>query len=146
MEINTKYFGTLSYTEAEEIVFERGIFGFEDNRKFLLIRFDNDSGNILCLQNIENAELAFTVMNPFSFIPDYKPELNDCDLKKIEATNNKELNFYNICVIASEIGNSTVNLRCPIAINTENRKAIQVILENDQYNFKYPFHQFLKEG
>ena len=42
METNTKYFGTMPYTEDEVITFENGIFGFEENKRYLLIRFEED--------------------------------------------------------------------------------------------------------
>ena len=146
MEIETKYFGSLPFSSDEEIKFEKGIFGFQQDKRFVLIRFDNESGNILCLQSLDDVDLAFTVMNPFAFIPDYTPTLTEEELRYLDADDEKELNFYNICVIAPEIKNSTVNLRCPVAVNPENKKAIQVILENNRYEFKYPFYKFLKEG
>ena len=145
MEMETKYFGRLSYTEEEEIYFENGLFGFEEAKRFILIRFDNESGNILCLQNIEDSNLAFTLMNPFAFLPEYGPVPSEEDMKKIEATDINELLFYNICVIQPNLKESTVNLRSPIVVNPEARKGIQVILEDTQYSFKYEFQNFLKE-
>lgn len=145
MEMETKYFGRLSYTEEEEIYFENGLFGFEDAKRFILIRFDNESGNILCLQNIENSNLAFTLMNPFAFLSEYAPVPSAEDIKKIGATDINELLFYNICVIQPNLQESTVNLRSPIVVNPETQKGIQVILEDTQYSFKYEFENFLKE-
>ena len=83
METNTKYFGTMPYTEDEVITFKNGIFGFEENKKYLLIRFEDDNAGILCLQNLEDAQLAFIVANPFVFLPDYAPQVSTADLKKI---------------------------------------------------------------
>lgn len=146
MEIMTKYFGKLYFEESEVLNFENGLFGFESYKKFSLIRFDNENGNILCLQSLEESELAFPVINPFSFIPDYCPLLNDESLKKLNLNNEKEALFYNICVIRPVLKDSTVNLRCPIVVNPDNRKAMQVILDNSQYSFKYEFGSMIKEG
>lgn len=67
MERMTKYFGELSFKDDEILDFKNGLFGFEKYRYFSLIRFDNDNGNILCLQSLEESELAFPVINRFRF-------------------------------------------------------------------------------
>lgn len=145
MDINTKYFGSLSYTEEEVITFENGIFGFEENKHFLLIRFEKDNGGLLCLQNLEDAQLAFIVMNPFCFLSDYRPQLSEKDLEKLGSPDGDALLCYNICVLNDDVKKSSVNLRCPLVINGETRQALQVVLEDNRYPFKHPFHEFVKE-
>lgn len=142
MEINTKYFGAMPYTEEEVITFQNGIFGFEDNRKFILIRFEDENGGLLCLQNIENEQLAFVVANPFLFLPDYKPVLAEAELRRLGVESSEELLFYNICVLDADVAKSSVNLRCPLAINGDTQQGLQVILEDGQYAFKQSFHEF----
>ena len=142
MEINTKYFGAMPYTEDEVITFPKGIFGFEECRQFILIRFEDENGGLLCLQNIENEQLAFVVINPFCFLLEYKPVLAEAELKLLSAESSEELLFYNICVLDEDISKSSVNLRCPLAVNAETKQAIQIILDDGQYAFKQPFHEF----
>ncbi len=144
MDIMTKYFGQLSFEENEIICFDDGLFGFDELHKFALIRFDNENGNMLCLQSLDKSEIAFTIINPFAFIPDYKPCPAEYDLKKIGLSNEKEALFYNVCVIHDKIKESTVNMRCPIVINIDNRKAVQVVLDGN-YSFKHPFIDLIKE-
>lgn len=146
MEINTKYFGAMPYTDDEVITFQSGIFGFEESRRFILIRFEDENGGLLCLQNIENEQLAFVVVNPFYFMPEYKPVLTEADLKKLEAASSEELLFYNICVLDEDVTKISVNLRCPLAVNADTRQAMQVILEDSQYAFKQPFYEFAVKG
>ena len=145
METNTKYFGTITYDKQEIITFENGIYGFENHKNFLLIRFSEDNEAMLCLQNIEDTSLAFIVVNPFSFLPTYEPQLVDEDLKKLDAKTSTELLFYNICVLNDQIENSSINLRCPLAINSENRNGIQVVLENTNYPFRQSLNKLAKE-
>ena len=145
MEIMTKYFGELSFDENEILNFENGLFGFESFKKFSLIRFDNENGNILCLQSLEESQLAFTIINPFAFLQDYTPKLNEEVLKHLGLDDEKSALFYNICVMQPVLKDSTVNLRCPIVINPETRAAAQVILDNTQYSFKHPFSSMIKE-
>ncbi len=146
METNTRYFGTMPYTQEEVITFADGIFGFEENKNYLLIRFENENGGLLCLQNLEDAHLAFIVANPFIFLPEYQPNPTKADLEKLNPSSEDVLLFYNICVINEEIEKSTMNLRCPLMINGETRKAAQIILEDDRYAFKHPFYELAKEN
>ena len=52
-------------------------------------------------------------------------------------------NFYSIIsVLDEDISKSSVNLRCPLAVNAETKQAMQIILDDGQYAFKQPFHEF----
>lgn len=145
MNINTKYLGELSYTEEEIITFANGIFGFEENKQYLLIRFEEENGGLLCLQNLEDMNLAFIVINPFCFLEDYAPQPTEKDLEKIGSPVAETILCYNICVFNEDVQKSSVNLRCPLLINGESRQAIQVVLEDERYSFKQPFQELVKE-
>ena len=145
MEIHTKYFGKLPFSEEEAILFPNGLFGFENNKKYVVIRFENDNDSLLCLQNLEDESLAFIIINPFAFISDYSPTMSNFDLSDIEANPETPLIFYNICVIRENILESTVNLKCPLAVNPETRKAKQIILDDTNYSFRLPFEKLIKK-
>lgn len=85
MEVQTKYFGKMKIADEEMIHFAEGIFGFEDKKRFVLIRFDNENNSLLCLQSIDDSNLAFTVMNPFAFMLDYIPIPSASDVQKLGA-------------------------------------------------------------
>ena len=144
-ELNTKYFGTLSYDESEILHFQEGPFGFEENKSFLLIRFVNEDSSMLCLQSVEEEGLAFIVINPFHFMPDYSPRLSRADLESLQAEDEKNLLYYVICTIHEDLENSTANLKCPIVVNPEHtNSAKQVILEDADYSFKHFFSTMRK--
>lgn len=147
MELATKYFSAIAYEEDEVITFEAGIFGFEDYRRFVLIRFDNASGSVICLQSVEEANVAFVMINPHSFLPDYEFTLSDEDIRALKVENAEDVMIYNICVLQDNLRDSTANLKCPIVVNVKNRLARQIILEDGEYPFKYPFSKLIpKEG
>lgn len=145
METNTKYFGRVSYAEDEVITFAEGIYGFAENKKYLLIRFEEDNTGILCLQNLEDVQLAFIVAEPFLFLPDYQPSPTQRDLEKLGSPAMEQLLFYNICNIKEDIAQSTINLRCPLMIHGETHQAVQIILEDTHYVFRQPFDELAKE-
>ena len=60
----------------------------------------------------------------------------------------EDLCFYTLCVVRNPASESTVNLRCPVAINDRTRQAVQVILEEGRYQMHHLLSEFAgrKEG
>lgn len=147
MEINAKYFSRLEYRQEEIITFEDGLYGFKDKKKFILIWFENTNENFLCLQSIEDENLAFLMINPYHFLAEYEVVLSKEDTKSLSITDVDNVQTYAVCVISDDTNKSTANLKCPIIINTENNKGKQIILEESAYSFYQPFITALaKEG
>lgn len=146
MEINTKYFGRLPFPEKEAILFQEGLFGFDKLRKYALLPFENENDSLLSLQSLDDENIAFIIINPFAFLPNYAPCLSEKEIQEIGASDLSQVAFYNICVLNEDIEKSTVNLRCPIILNPKNHQAKQLILDDSDYPFKFPFSGFQKKG
>lgn len=146
MQLDTKYFGPIEYDETDVLHFPEGLFGFEEEKTFLLLPFEGDTGMMLCLQSVLTPQLAFIVMNPFLLKPSYAPELRPEELRLMDVPCSQELCFYVLCVVKKPVSDSTVNLRCPIVINDRTRCAVQVILETETYHMRHPLSEFGKEG
>lgn len=143
MNISTKYFDDVSISEQDIIYFKEGIFGFEGFKKYIIIEFESGSDNLLCLQSIDDEELAFVLMNPFNLMSEYKPQLSDSDIEDLAIDENTEgVLYYVICVVKDSISESTVNMKCPIVINPKSKMAKQIILDSEEYNFKHELKQF----
>ena len=140
--MQTKYFGELECPEEELIRFPRGLFGFEEERSFFLLPFQGSGGSLLCFQSARTPHLAFVAMNPFSLKPDYAPVLTAEELRELGVERSEELCFYALCVVRSPVGESTVNLRCPIAVNDRTGKAMQVILDTEAYHMRHRLSEF----
>lgn len=138
-ECSTKYFGKYSYDEKNIILFENGLFGFEQQKEFLLIQLNPNNENVLCLQSLQDPNIAFFTVNPFAFYEDYDPVPTDKEISTIEARNMGDVLVYVICAMTDDIHTSTANLKCPIMINPHNNKALQVILDNPEYQFRHSF-------
>lgn len=137
MQTNTKYFGEIDY-EAEDIIhFRDGLFAFEEEREFLLLPFAGSNGTLLCFQSLMTPELAFVAMNPFALRPDYAPELQKIELESLGVGRSQELSFYVLCVVRDPVSESTVNFRCPVAVNEDTGWAMQVILEGGGYDMRH---------
>ena len=142
MRLKTKYFGEIECPEEDIIHFPEGLFGFEEEKEFFLLPFEGSEGSLLCFQSAATPELAFVAMNPFSLKPDYAPVLTARELKAMEVERSEELCFYTLCVVRSPVADSTVNLRCPVAINEHTRRAVQVILEEGGYHMHHLLSEF----
>ena len=117
MRLRTKYFGEIECREEDKLHFPEGLFGFEEEKEFFLLPFEGGEGSLLCFQSAATPGLAFVALNPFSLKPDYAPVLTDRELEALGVERSEDLCFYTLCVVRSPVGESTVNLRCPVAVN-----------------------------
>lgn len=147
MQLKTKYFSDMNVNDEDIILFKHGLFGFEDFKKFILIKFENNDSSPLCLQSVDDENVAFVIINPTNFVPDYSISLEKSDYKELKLEDLNKLAVYTICVLKDNIPESTTNLRCPIILNAEAKLAKQIVLDNAEYPFKYTFEELMnKEG
>ena len=145
MNINSKFFGEISYEENESIQIIDGLFGFESYTRYLPLPFNKENDFMISLQCLEDETLSFIVMNPFMICPDYAPKLSEQDLKELEASSLDDISYYVISVIRNPINDSTVNLRAPLVVNAINRKAKQVMLDQPEYTFRHTLSDMIKK-
>ncbi|MDR1548894.1 MAG: flagellar assembly protein FliW [Hungatella sp.] len=147
MEIHTQYFGPVSCSEKELIHFADGLFGFTHLKYYVPLAFHDNSDTLICLQSTEDFNISFILMNPFQLYEDYMPVLSPEDKKRLRVTHKEyEISYYTICVIRESMDESTVNLKCPVAVNIKTREARQVILDNPLYQFRHLIKDFAKKG
>lgn len=146
MKVNTRIFGEVDIEEAKLITFEGGIIGFPDMKKFALI-YDSEKGvnaGIRYLQSMDEPTFAMPVMDPLSVYEDYNPEVEDELLAKLGDLDENNLLVMTTVTVPKDIKEMSVNLMGPIIINTDTRKACQVIVDGDKYPVKYPIYEILQ--
>lgn len=146
MKINTKAFGEIEIEEDKIIVFPGGIIGFPDLTQFTLL-YDEEKGvgsGIRWLQSVQDAAFAMPVMDPLLVKEDYNPEVNDELLKPVGELNAENLLVLVTVSIPSDLTKLTVNLKGPIIINAEEKKACQVIVEGENYKIKFPIYDIIQ--
>ena len=129
MNIKTRDFGYIAVDEEDVINFICGMYGFDNYTRFVILK-DSPEDDIMYLQSLENFDLSFVLIDPYSIFNSYNPSVNEEDLTDLETDNEGKLKFLVIAIIKEEIKDSVVNLKSPIAINPKTRKAKQVILQN----------------
>jgi len=143
MKTDTKYFGEITYEPDELLTFPKGLYGFEDEQSFLLLPFA-ENGTLFSLQSVKTPQLSFILMDPFSLDGSYAPVLQEEELQFLGVERSEDLFYYVMCVVREPVAESTVNMRCPVAINDAG-KAMQVILENTAWHMRHRLSEFQRE-
>ena len=143
MKISTTRFGNLEIQEEQIIQVPAGIIGFPDYKRYVLLEHKKGS-SFLWFQALENEALAFVLIDPVWFKPDYHFALCPEDQEALELRNGRSeiqtLAIVNIIQRATEEKpvEMTANLLGPIVINIQKRLAKQVVLEGSPYSHRQP--------
>lgn len=146
MIVNTRIFGEVNIDEDKIITFQSGIIGFPELTQFTLIH-DEEKGSaagIRWMQSLQEESFAMPVMDPLIVVNNYNPEVDDELLKPIGTINADELLVLVTVTVPVDLTKMTVNLKAPIIINANERKACQIIAESDNYQVKYPIFDILQ--
>ena len=87
--------------------------------------------------------VAFFLIDAAALFPSYSPVLLPEELSFLEVNSSDELSYYVICAVKKDYLDGTVNLKCPLAINPDTRKGIQVILSNADYDYRHTLRSLL---
>ncbi len=137
MILNTKHFGEIELKEEGILLFEEGLPGFDQIKKFIIIDSMEEDSPFKWLQSIDEPQLAFAVVNPFIFKEDYDFILSDDTVDKLGILQESDVAVYSIIVVPKDLEKISMNLKAPIVVNTENRKAAQIILDTDKYTVRH---------
>ena len=147
MKAATRLFGEIEIDESKIITFEDGIIGFPDMKKFTLIFDEEKEGrpSISWLQSMDEPEIAFPVMDPLFVCETYNPSVEDELLKNLGTIKEDNLYLLVTVTVPQNIKEIAVNLKAPIVINTDTRKASQIIVEDD-LPVRYRIYEILEEA
>ena len=103
--------------------------GFPDERRFALVELDED-GVLCALRSLEDPELRFLVAPPAPFFPDYAPVVDDATVSDLAISTAEEVLVLLVLTPGESLQKTTANRRAPLVLNTSNRRACQVILDD----------------
>ena len=135
MEVETKTQGRITVDEKQCLTFPEGLFGFEEDKEFVL--FDSEYKPFLWLQSTENKALAFLVVDPFLICNEYELDIDDKVLGTISVESPSDVFVLTIVTIPSSGNPVTVNLQGPLIVNKKNNKCLQVISSDPQWGTKH---------
>ena len=137
VKINSQKFGELEINKENIFDFISPIIGFNDLTKYAIIDYKADSP-FKWLQSLEDMDLAFPVTLCSFFNIDYQFSLPDEEAEKLEIETADDVFVCNIANIpSSNPQDATINMLAPIVVNLKNKKAMQVILKNTNFEVRY---------
>jgi len=143
VKVSTTRFGELQVNKEDVINFPEGLLGFESLKRFFIVD-PGDSTLILWLQSIEDSKIAFPVIEPKIFKPDYIAKLLPADMNSVELESLTDAKIYSILTIPSDITTMSANLKAPVVINNEKKVAKQIVLQDSKLSVKYEMYKDLK--
>jgi flagellar assembly factor FliW len=153
VKVETKWFGTVEIDDGKVITFEKGLMGFEDYKKFVIVYESEDDRehSIMWLQSLDETALALPVIRPEFIKEDYDPVVEDELVFGLgENIHDANLLVLVTLTVPQDIKRMTCNLKAPLIINTDTMKAVQLVANNEDYVVRYPIYEILdkrkKEG
>ncbi len=137
MEFISKVHGKINYEEKNIITFKKGIPGFSELKKFVIVETE-DYEPFKLLHSLENSEVALIVTSPYEFYEDYEIKLKDETINNLNIKEPCEVMVMSTVTLNSDVKKITMNLQGPIVINTSNNLGEQIIVDNSKYKVKTP--------
>ena len=140
IKIETRDFGTIEADEKDVYEFPNGLYAFEDHKKFALLSPLGEDVFPMWLQSLDDPSLCFIVFNPILIDGGFTVTLADNERSQLGLKPEQDVAALVIAKVPADYKHTTVNMKSPIVINKDNRKAIQVILPLD-YPFRMPVYE-----
>ena len=135
VKVKTKACGIVNIDEKQRITFPHGLFGFESFKDYVL--FDAEQQPFYWLQSIDVEQVAFVLINPFLFRPDYEMDIDNAELLPIGINDPGKAVILSIVTVPPDNGPMTANLQGPLVINRENKLGLQAILTDSRWKTKH---------
>lgn len=129
-------FGEVEYDPANTVLFVEGLVGFENLREFIVMP-NSKNGPLFWIQSVEDPEVAFVLTDPTNFFLDYKVVPDGRERTKLGIGKDDECHSLAVVTVPPD-RKVTLNLMAPILFAPATNRAIQVVLENSQYQTRHP--------
>jgi flagellar assembly factor FliW len=143
VKIKTTRFGELEVNPNDIVTFSEGLLGFENLKKYFVVD-PGDSTLILWLQSTEDEKVAFPIIEPKIFKPDYIAKLLPADLNGLELDSLQNAKLYSILTIPANVTEMSANLKAPVVINSNKKVAKQIVLQDSKLSVKHEMYKQLK--
>jgi len=134
--VTSSRFGEFSYTEEEVLFFPRGLPAFEQYYNWILVGEDDNA--IKWLQSLDEGDLALPVTAPDAVMPDYNAKIPEDELNLVGSKDFADLALLIVVSIPeASPWELTANLRAPRVLNLRSRRAVQIIVPNEEYSIRH---------
>ena len=137
-KFKTTRFGEITFKSTDIIKFVKPILGFNEQLRYVMIS-RRESEPFKWLQSIEDPDICFIVADPRLLVDQYAVDISTHDIKLLEGSDSQE--DYQMLVIATipqgRPEDMSVNLQGPIVICVKQLTALQMVLNNPEYDIKH---------
>lgn len=145
MEIVTHRYGRAEHVEidATEIFeFRPGLLGFERQTRYAVV--PEEDSPIEWLQSLDDPGLAFAMIEPFLFYPEFGFELSDGDCAALGLREPQEAVVRCLLTLNGAVEDITANLLAPIVMNRSSGVARQIVLQDGNLSTRFPIFHTLR--
>lgn len=129
--------GATPQAEEKAFEFEHGLYGFPSVHRYVVTEIPGGGDIFKQMVALDQPGLAFTLVYPFAFFPDYAVEITEADLKHLGAERADQVIVMAIATVPAQFKDTAANLKAPLLFNPHTRKARQVILSDDRYTTRH---------
>jgi flagellar assembly factor FliW len=144
MKYPTSRFGEIVFDEKDILFLPKGILGFSQLSKYVIIE-KGQYDPFKWLQSVEDSSIAFAIVDPALFFPNYRLEVNEKELEELSFQHRKELITYVVVTVPSDSSQISANLLGPVVINSKKKIAKQVVMPSSPYTTKHYILDELKK-
>ncbi len=138
LKIQTTRFGEVEVEDQSIILVQGGIIGFARYERYMIIEHKSESP-FFWLQAVDSPDLAFVIVDPCLFMPDYNLTLSEPILADLKAQESQEVAVHVLVTIPhGRPQEMTANLLGPLVINTQAKLARQIIVDDERYSHRHP--------
>lgn len=144
MKVQTSRFNEIVVDEKDVIRLPEGLIGFPELVRYVLLDHDVDSP-FKWLQSLDDGTMAFVVMSPLTFRPDYTVEVTEDEIASLDLKDPDDAVISVIVTIPMDPKKMSANLKAPLVFNLKNRLGKQVIVKDPQYQTKHFIMEEIKK-
>jgi len=135
MRVLTRPYGEIDLDERQRIGLPWGLLGFEDLHDWVLL--DAAQPPFIWLQSLERPEIAFVLIDPLVFRPDYAPNADPAEVAGLELAAPDDALVFVIVTVPAEGARMTANLQGPLLINRRTRTGCQVVSTDPRWGVRH---------
>ena len=144
IKVKTSRFGEIEVDQKDVITLPAGLIGFPELKQYVLLDHDTDSP-FKWLQSVDDGVIAFVLINPLLFKPDYMVEVTEAEVSDLKLDAEEDAVISVIITMPSNPQNMTANLKAPLIFNLKNRFGKQIILNNSNYTTRHSIMEEVKK-
>jgi flagellar assembly factor FliW len=145
MRVTTYRFGIAEPVDVPEsaiVEITPGLNGFEHLHRFALLV--EDDSPVEWLQSLEKPEVAFALLEPFHFYPEYGFELSDADCDALALSRPEDAAVRCILTLKQSADEITANLLAPVVLSRTSHRARQIVLQDSNLPLRFPVIEALR--